>query len=308
MPLSKTPSSGTLHEALAAARARLVGAGISPQEVAVDVEVYACEILGWDRARLLSEMRAPRPDTLEPRFSTWIARREQREPTAYILGRREFWGRDFVVSPAVLIPRPETELIVEEALAILKAGAGIGAGPSGDGISLEPRVADVGTGSGCIGVSIAADVPSVRLMATDISEDALTVARENAARHGVLDRATFVRTSYLDAVDGPFDVIVSNPPYVKDGDKPALSRQVAGYEPHVALFGGTDGLTGVTAVLDAARKLLVPGGWLIFEFGLGRDDSVEALLARYAEFRLEHFRHDLQNIPRTAVVRRKIES
>jgi release factor glutamine methyltransferase len=292
-PLSGTPTSGTLYEALAAARARLVGAGISPQEVAVDVEVYACEILGWDRARLLSELRAPRPDTLEPRFSTWIARREQREPTAYILGRREFWGRDFLVSPAVLIPRPETELIVEEALAVIQQGA---------------RVADVGTGSGCIGVSIAADMPSVQLVATDISEDALAVARENAARHGVLDRTTFVRTSYLDAVDGPFDVIVSNPPYVKDGDKPALSRQVAGYEPHVALFGGTDGLTGVTAVLDAARTHLAPGGWLIFEFGLGRDDSVEALLAGYAEFRLEHFRNDLQNIPRTAVVRRKIDS
>lgn len=305
MTLSGTPLSETLHEALAAARARLVEAGIRPEEAAVDVDVYACEILGWDRARLLGEMRGPRPDTLEPRLSEWIARREQREPTAYILGRREFWGRDFTVSPSVLIPRPETELIVEEALAAL--GASTGARPyttDGPGSPPGPRVADVGTGSGCIGVSIAADVPSVRLVATDISEDALAVARENAARHGVLDRTTIISTSYLDGVDGPFDVIVSNPPYVKDGDKPALSRQVAGYEPHVALFGGPEGLAGPTAVLNAARTKLVQGGWLIFEFGLGQDDRIESLVAQYAEFTLARFRSDLQDIPRTAVVRK----
>lgn len=287
-----TPLPGTLHEALAAARARLVGAGIAQAEAAIDVDVYACEILGWDRARLLTELRAAQPDDLEPRFSEWIARREQREPTAYILGRREFWGRDFMVSPSVLIPRPETELIVDEALAILTGAGGLG------------RVADVGTGSGCIGVSIAADVPSIRLVATDISRDALLVAQANAARHGVLDRTTIVATSYLDGVDGPFDLIVSNPPYIKDGDKPALSRQVAGYEPHVALFGGADGLGGPTAVLDAARAKLTPGGRLLFEFGLGQDDRIEALVAQYPDLTLERFRNDLQGIPRTAVVRK----
>ena len=282
-----------MHERLAAARAQLVSAGIAPGEAAVDVPLFACTILGWDRVRLLSDVRSPLPERLEPRFSEWVSRRQQREPTAYILGRKEFWGRDFVVSSAVLIPRPETELIVEEALKVLAGSAGQSA-----------RVADVGTGSGCIAVSMACDSPEVHIVATDISKEALVIARDNAVRHGVLDRVEIVHTSYLDTVDRVFDVIVSNPPYVKDGDRPALSRQVGGYEPHVALFGGADGMHGVTSVLDAAKTKLVPGGWLIFEFGLGRDDRIEALVAQYSEFTLERLRSDLQGIPRTAVVRR----
>src|SRR5262249_9679011 len=153
----------TLHEALAAARTRLVDAGISPDEAAVDVEVYACTILGWDRARLLTELRSTRPETLEPRFSEWVARREHREPTAYIVGHREFWGRDFLVSSAVLIPRPETELIVEEALNVIGPPQG-GHSDNRSGFSRTVQIADVGTGSGCIGVSIAADAPGVRVI------------------------------------------------------------------------------------------------------------------------------------------------
>lgn len=280
-----------LHEKLAAARAQLVAAGSSTAEATIDVDLYARTILGWDRSRLLTELRSPAPDTLEPTFSDWLARREQREPTAYILGVREFWGLDFAVSGSVLIPRPESELIVDEAIGLLRDVR-------------VPRVADVGSGSGCLAISIAYEVPAARVVATDISADALVVARANAERHGLLDRVTFAHTSHLDGVSGPFDVIVANVPYVKDGDRPALSRQVAGYEPHVALFGGADGLRDITAVLDAATDKLAPGGWFIFEFGLGQDDRILKLVARYPQLQLERLRRDLQDIPRTAVVRR----
>jgi release factor glutamine methyltransferase len=281
----------TLHETLASARQRLVAAGIAPDEAAIDVDVYARTILGWDRARLLSEQQAAAPAALEPRFSEWLGRREQKEPTAYILGVREFWGLDFEVSPAVLIPRPESEFIVEEALARLDK-----AGPA--------RLADVGTGSGCIGVSIAHTLASVHAVATDISGDALQVARRNAERNGVAARIRFVETHYLDGVDGPFDVIVSNPPYVKERDRRFASRAVVKYEPHVALFGGEDGLGGVREVTEAARTRLAPGGWLIFEFGLGQDDEIRELVAGYPEYRLDGIRNDLQGVPRTALVQR----
>jgi release factor glutamine methyltransferase len=194
----------------------------------------------------------------------------------------------------VLIPRPESELIVEEALTRL-------------GDVEWPRIADVGTGSGCIGLSIAHHLPTARVLATDISHGALCVARTNAARLNVAERVWFLQTSYLDAVAGPpFDAIVANPPYVKDRDKPAISRQVIGYEPHVALFGGDDGLRGVRSVLDAASHRLRPGGWLIVEFGLGQDDEVSELIGGYPMFRLERIREDLQGIPRSVVVQRTI--
>ena len=139
----------TLHETLAAARQRLVAAGIAADEAAIDVDMYARTILGWDRVRLLTEQQAPAPAALEPRFSEWLSRREQKEPSAYILGVREFWGLEFEVSPAVLIPRPESEFIVEEALARVN-GSG------------SPAIADVGTGSGCIAIAIARSVPGAR--------------------------------------------------------------------------------------------------------------------------------------------------
>lgn len=281
----------TLHEALIATRTRLVATGIAPDEAAIDADLFVRTILGWDRARLLAELQRPAPAELEPRLSELVRRREQREPTPYILGTREFWGLDFFVSPAVLIPRPETELIVEEALALLPIG-----GPA--------RVADVGTGSACIAVSIAVERLAISVIATDVSEDALQVARENAKRHSVADRVAFKRTSYLNDVDGAFDLIVANPPYVKQGDLPALSRQVSGYEPHVALFGGEDGLRDVAGVLEAAQAKLLPAGWLIFEFGLGEDDRISELIADYRGFRLDRFRKDLQGVPRTAVVQK----
>ncbi len=281
-----------LHERLAAGHERLVAAGIEPTAAAIDVDLFARTILGWDRARVLTARTEPAPEALEPRFSEWIRRRAEREPSAYIVGAREFWGLDFRVSPDVLIPRPETEFIVEEALDILQELA-----------LASPRLADIGTGSGCIAVSLLHELPSAHLIATDVSSAALTVARDNARQHGVQDRIACVETSFLDGINGPFDLIVANPPYVKDGDKVALSRDVR-HEPDVALFGGESGLHGLQAVLDAAVRTLVSGGWLVMEFGFGQDDDVRQLVASRPALRVERIREDLQGIPRTAVIQR----
>jgi len=285
----------TLHEKLAGARARLVAADISRSEASVDVDLYARTILGWDRAQLLSEQQGGVPERLEPTLSEWIARRTRREPSAYIVGVREFWGLDFAVTPAVLIPRPETEFIVEEALALLR---------SRDPASGHVRVADIGTGSGCVAVAVAFETPGCRLTASDVSEQALAVARGNAVRHGVADRIEFVATSYLDGIDGTFEVMTANPPYVKDGDKPALSPGVR-HEPEVALFGGAEGLRDIAGVLDTAADKLTPGGWLVMEFGYGQEQSVETLVDARPALRLDHVRADLQGIPRTAIIQRR---
>ncbi len=281
----------TLYETLAQARARLAEAGISEAEASVDIDLYACTILGWDKGRLLIEQRNPVPDLLEPTLSNWVTRRITREPSAYIVGHREFWGLDFAVTPAVLIPRPETEQIVDEAIS---RGRPLPA----------PRIADIGTGSGCIAISIAVELPRARVVATDISEDALAVARANARRHGVADRVQFVAASYLVGVDGPFDLITANPPYVKDGDKRGLALDVR-HEPDVALFGGAEGLRDIAGVLQAASAALVPGGWLMMEFGYGQEPEVEVLVGRQAALRIDRMQPDLQGIPRTAIIQRR---
>ncbi len=299
----------TLHETLAGARARLIAADISRAEASVDVDLYARTILGWDRARLLSDLQEAPPSGLEPTLSEWTARRARHEPTAYIVGVREFWGLDFAITPAVLVPRPETEFIVEEALLLLCSGAprvsASSGGPSRGDLALRhARVADIGTGSGCVAVAVAVEAPGCRVTASDVSEGALAVARGNAARHGVADRVEFVATSYLDGVDGTFEVITANPPYVKDGDKPALSR-VTRHEPEVALFGGAEGLRDIAGVLDTAAAKLTPDGWLVMEFGYGQEESVEALVDARPALRLDRVRADLQGISRTAIVRRR---
>ena len=280
----------SLSATLAAARARLVAAGIQPDEAAIDVDVYATTILGWDRATLLQNLREPTPAGLEPQFSEWIARREHREPTAYIVGSREFWGRQFVVTSAVLVPRPETEFIVEEALARLR------------GVT-APRIADIGTGSGILAVTLAAEVPTASVTATDLSSDALEVAKQNAERHGVSTRVTLLNTSYLDDVPSTFDLIVANPPYVRDGDKTALARDVR-HEPDMALFGGPDGLRDVAGVLDAAVEKLTSGGWFVMEFGYGQEDDVRRLVEARRALRLDSIRADLQGIARTAIIQK----
>jgi len=281
----------TLFEKLKEARAKLVAADASPEEAAIDVDLYARSILGWDKATLLERQREEAPAILEPTFSEWVERRQRREPTAYIVRSREFWGRDFLVTPAVLVPRPETELIVEEALALARGNE-------------AARIADIGTGSGILAVTLAVELRGAHLIATDVSGDALDVARENARRYGVDGRIRFVETSYLDGINERFDVIVSNPPYVKDGDRRGLSLDVR-HEPDVALFGGPDGLRGVSGALDAASTHLDPGAWFVMEFGFGQEDDVRRLVSERAGLRLDHLREDLQGLARTAVMQKE---
>jgi release factor glutamine methyltransferase len=281
---------GSLLARIAEARNTLVRAGLSTETAAFDAELLARHALGWDRAQLLARNREPPPEGFQSVFDRLVARRAAREPAALILGEREFWGLSFEVTADTLIPRPETELIVEEALAWFT-----GRNP---GI-----VIDVGTGSGCLAVSLAREFPHARVIATDVSEGALVVAERNAVRHGVSDRIAFVRTNLLTDIDTQADLIVSNPPYVSDAAAAQLPPEVVRYEPRTALFAGDDGLSVMRELLSAAPGHLAPGGLLVVEFGFGQEADVRALAAA-ADWNVVRVRHDLQDIPRTIVLRR----
>jgi release factor glutamine methyltransferase len=281
----------TISELVLGARDRLMNAGISANLAALDAEVLAREVLGWDRARFLADRNDTATSVFLLKYEPLVARRERREPVSYILGTREFWGLPFEVGPDVLIPRQETEFIVEETLALV-------------GKDSHPLIVDVGTGSGCIAISLALEIPGARVIATDLSEHALGVARRNAARHNVGDRITFIKTSFLDGIERQVDVIVSNPPYVPSVSEPGLTPEVRNYEPAVALFGGTDGLDGLRSVMEGAAERLAPGGWLVMEFGCGQDECVTELVTGVNGLDIVKIRHDLQDIPRTVVCRR----
>ena len=275
-----------------AARERFIRAGIPPDQAGIDAEVLARAAAGWDRATWLTRRNEPAGIEAAARFEAMASRREQREPVAYITGVREFWGLDFIVSPAVLIPRPETELIVEAALDRLADPA------------RAWRIADVGTGSGCIAIALATERRAAMLTATDISDAALEVARQNATLRGVGRRIDFLRTSFLNDVIGPFDLIVANPPYVPTFARTALAPDVREFEPHAALFGhGADGLDEVRAILSQAATRLAPGGWLLMEFGFGQGDEVREAASGVRGLRVEMILRDLQGLERTLVAR-----
>jgi release factor glutamine methyltransferase len=248
-------------------------------------------VLGWDTTRLLTSAGDFPPDTFPDAFEALVARRVAREPLAYITGRKEFWNLQFEVSPAVLIPRPETELIVEAALAAVPAP------------QLFTMI-DVCTGCGNIAVAVAHERTGARIVATDVSEAALEVARRNAAHYGVEGRVSFVRSDLFGDLTGPVDVITANPPYVPETQARGLQPEVGEHEPHVALFGGTDGLAVIEQLVRDAAPLLRPGGHLIFEFGFGQDIEVESLMTSSTGLTLVELRRDLQGIARTAVCRR----
>jgi release factor glutamine methyltransferase len=257
----------TLAERLSAARATLTAAGISTNEAASDAELLARHALGWDRARLVTALRDPVPGSLDPAYERFIQRRAAREPASQIIGVREFWGLDFEVGPDVLTPRPETELIVQAALELSKTLP-----------SDRPRIVDVGTGSGCIAIALATELPQARFVASDASPAALTIARRNADRHHVGDRIAFRHTDVVPPENG-VEMIVSNPPYIPAGARPSLPPEVRDHEPGVALFGGDDGLDFYRQLLDRPRAL-VNGGWLIVEVGYGQADTVRELVSR----------------------------
>ncbi len=295
-------TSPTLREIVQAARARLTAAGIDANEAAMDAALLARHALGWDLARLLAHETEAPPDAFTRAFDPLVARRASREPISSIVGLREFWGLEFEVGPDVLAPRPETEIVVEQALS---AGRGFSpASAVGRGFSpASPRlIIDVGTGSGCLAVCLAREFPAARVIATDISERALAVAARNARRHGVESRVEFRRASLLDGVAGPADLVVSNPPYIPAPDIEGLDPEVRDWEPRQALDGGADGLDVVRALLDAVPGVLAPGGSFIMEFGFGQAEAVEDLV-RASPLELVRIVADLQQIPRTVVAR-----
>jgi release factor glutamine methyltransferase len=279
----------SIHERISDARQALRDAGLAPAAAIVDAEVLARHALGWDRAALLTRGREAPPAGFAARYEALIARRRAREPVALILGHREFWGLEFEVTGDVLVPRPESEFIVEEALALAR-------GP------LAPTsIMDVGTGSGCLAIVLAHELPGVRVVATDISGAALAVARRNAQRHGVDARLRFVRADLLAGIDTRAELIVSNPPYVPRGA--ALPPDVARFEPEEALFGGRDGFDVMRRLLAEARDRLTPDGRLVFEFGDGQEDDARRI-AEGLGWHVLNVRNDLQGLARVAVLGR----
>ncbi|MBO2519266.1 peptide chain release factor N(5)-glutamine methyltransferase [Limnochorda sp.] len=238
----------------------------------LDAEVLLGHALQMERIMLYVHHDRP----LEPHevdvYRTLIARRGRREPVAYLMGEKEFFGRSFQVDPRVLIPRPETEHLVEVALAFA-----IGEGPV--------RGWDVGTGSGILAVTLAAELPDSHWLATDLSADALAVARANAERHGVADRIRFLEGDLWAGTkpDGSWDLIVSNPPYLTDHEMAHLAPEIR-YEPRQALAGGPDGLQVIRRLVQQAWAFLRPGGLLAFEIGAGQAEACRQLLAEAGQY------------------------
>jgi release factor glutamine methyltransferase len=281
----------TYFEAATRARAALVDVGVLPETATLDADVLARHVTGWDVATWLLRRSEVATDQFNSRYAELIQRRMQREPVAYIRGMQEFWGREFLVTPAVLIPRPETEFVVEAAVEFLRSHP-------------DAQVADVGTGSGCIAISLALEHPAATVFAIDISAAALDVARQNAHRHEVADRIRFAQGQYLAGCPDKIDLMVSNPPYVAERDRNGLAPEVREYEPAVALFGGTDGWRDIRALLLAAATSLHAGGRLIMEMGYGQEERLADEVRAVSGLALDSVRNDLQGIPRVAVITR----
>jgi release factor glutamine methyltransferase len=286
-------------------------------------ELLLMHALGRDRAWMYAHVEEPLDDAKYEQFFTLIGRRAAGEPTQYLTGKQEFWGLEFEVTPAVLIPRPETEHIMEAALARL--------GERGIKIHMDTgapretlRVADVGTGSGCLAVALAYELPHAHVYATDISALALEVARRNAARHGVADRVHFLQCDLLDAVknsnrvvlgqrhaapasashETQFDLIVSNPPYVALDDAPQLQREVRDHEPHQALFGGRTGVEIYRRLIEQAGELLRDHGILVLELGHDSAEYVRGIFEEHCGWTKVSITMDLAGIPRVLAAAR----
>lgn len=252
---------------------RLRQAGVPSFTLAA--ELLLLDSLGRERAWLYAHPEDAVPAERLERYLQLIGRRARGEPTQHLTGKQEFWGLEFEVGPDVLIPRPETEHLIEVALDRLALGELRAGRPKrNDGAGL--RIADIGTGSGCIAVSLARELPAADILATDISPAALEVARRNAARHLPPGRVRFVEAHLLGtAAGGPFDLIVSNPPYIGRREAPGLAREVRDHEPELALYGGEEGYELYAGLIAQAASHLVPCGIVVLELG---HDSLPAVL------------------------------
>jgi release factor glutamine methyltransferase len=250
----------TVRQALREATASLSDAGI--ESACLDTELLLAEALGLDRSKFYLHYEAPLEARAEERFRSLLARRVDGEPAAYITGRREFWSLDFLVTPAVLVPRPETEMLVEVAVGLFEAESQIS--------DRKFQILDLGTGSGAISISLAREIANAEVWATDVSSDALEIARANARRHGFERKIHFLSGDVFEPVrDRPefFDMIISNPPYVRSDEIDALPRDVRDFEPRVALDGGADGLDCYRRIIPGALRYLSDGGFLALEIG-----------------------------------------
>ncbi len=264
-------------------------AGIT--EVRFEAELLLRHALGCSRESLLARLQEPVPAEATGHFFQLVERRRGRVPVQYIIGTQEFYGLSFSVTPAVLIPRPETEGVVDQTALELEN-------------SRAPRIADIGCGSGCIAIALAQTLEDAELVAIDRSKAALAIARENALRHGVAARVEFVESNLLEPVaDADLDAVVSNPPYIPDEELAGLEPEVTEHEPRDALSGGADGLDVIRRLVPQAHRALRPGGVLVMEIGHGQSQAVETLV-REAAMKQERVVADLAGIPRVVIARK----
>jgi release factor glutamine methyltransferase len=278
-----------LKQALVSAVERLESADVgSPR---LNAETLLMFVLGVNRAYLYAHPERELTSEERAGYDDVIAQRSTGMPSQYITGHQEFWGLDFVVSPAVLIPRPETEHLVET---VLELAPGVAA----------PRIVDVGTGSGCIALALANELKTAEVFGVDLSDDALEVARANAARLQLDGRVKFLHSNVLEALAGvrDFDFVVSNPPYVGKNEADKVQRSVFEFEPRMAVFSGESGLDVIGPLIEQAHEALKPGGWLAMEIGYSMRDTVLELLipTMWEDVRVVP---DLQGIPRVVAAR-----
>lgn len=266
-------------------------AGLESPEL--DARILVGHALGLDHAALAANGARSLTQEQNTRIAELAARRLGHEPIARILERKEFWGLPLHLSPAALVPRPETETVVEAALDAIGTNSGAG----------NLLIADLGTGSGALLLALLSELPHAFGIGTDLSVQALTTARANAARLGLAGRTAFAACDFAAALSGPFDCIVSNPPYIANGDIETLSPDVREHDPHLALDGGEDGLSCYRAIAAQARCLLKPAGALVVELGAGQADKVTEIMAAQALLADRPARLDLAGIPRALTLR-----
>lgn len=283
----------TIGDALYQSSRKLLDAGIDTGSL--EASLLLGRATGLDRLRLINRTAEELGDADWDQFQVLLERRLKRDPLQYILGETEFWGLVFEVTPQVLIPRPDTEALVEAILDLEEE--------TGD--SAPIRVADVGTGSGAIAVALAKSLTYVNVLATDISPEAIAVARMNAERHEILDQIAFRQGDGLAALEGTFRYLVSNPPYIAEGDLPGLEPEVRDYEPIAALTPGEDPLRWYRTFANEGAAFVEPGGWLAVEVGAGQATAVGELIEQAGHWEELVVKHDLGGIERVVMARRR---
>ena len=299
-----------LHDGLARLEAaRLVGVDIDAARLSAEVLLF--HVAHCDRAHLYAHPERELTPDEQQQYEALIARRAAGEPLQYIIGHQEFWRMDFRVTPAVLIPRPETEHLVEQTLVLARKFHPEAFAEAAHGTDLQEkalrgkalRLIDVGTGSGAIAVSLAHELPQAEVAAVDLSPEALDVARQNAERLGA--RVQFTVSDVLESIpeEPVFDFVVSNPPYVGLDEADKVQQVVLQNEPHLALFAGAEGLAVIRRLIPQAWARLRPGGWLLMEIGWSQSEAVKALLVGWHNI---HVINDLAGVPRIVVARKTL--